>query len=115
MSVPRAYERPAYPNIKVPEHIDPVTCHAWGFSQERFARMLGVSVRTVPAWERLHWRKIGPDETPDTGTWKVRRRNVSSAGRVLLAMLAVDPWIVYDVLSGQLQRKLDSRKTNIFD
>jgi hypothetical protein len=77
--------------------------------------MLGVSVRTVQAWGRLHWRKAGPDETPDTRTWKVRRRNVSSVGRVLLAMVAVDPRVVYDVLSGQLQRKLDSRKTNIFD
>jgi hypothetical protein len=106
--VPRAYKRPVYPNITVPEQIDPRDIRlALGYSQERFARMLGLSVRTIQAWERYEWREPKPGETPQTGVWKFRKRNVSAAGRVLLALFAADQWIIYDILSGQNEAQSD--------
>jgi len=34
--------------------------------------------------------------------WKFRYRRPTSAARVLLAMAQRDPWVVYDVMTGQL-------------
>jgi hypothetical protein len=34
--------------------------------------------------------------------WKTRYRRPTGAARVLLAMVERDPWVVFDVMTGQL-------------
>src|SRR5258708_37763036 len=100
----RHFERPWRPKFDVPDDIDPREVRqSLKFSQERFASMLGVSIRVVQAWERTTWVRLGPREKSTNGSmWKTRHRRPTGAARVLLAMVERDPWIVFDCLSGQL-------------
>src|SRR5260370_42209571 len=100
----RPFERPWRPKIDVPSDIDPrAVRQSLGYTQERFANLLGVSVRVVQAWERPQWSRLGPGEVSKNGSmWRHRYRRPTGAARVLLAMVERDPWIVYDVMTGQL-------------
>ena len=51
-------------------------------TQQGFANAIGVPVKTLRNWEQ-------------------RRREPSGAARVLLALIARDPWIVFDVIEGR--------------
>jgi putative transcriptional regulator len=53
-----------------------------GYSQQAFANMLGIRVKTLRNWEQ-------------------RRRQPTGAARVLLWIMARDPWIVFDVMHDQ--------------
>src|SRR5262245_55761720 len=53
---------------------------AIGATQEAFAQGVGVSVRTLRNWEQ-------------------RRRKPTGPARVLLALIALDPWIVFDAMN----------------
>jgi putative transcriptional regulator len=53
-----------------------------GATQTRFASAIGVSVKTLRNWEQ-------------------RRRRPTGAARILLAMIACDPWLVFDVFNDQ--------------
>jgi len=99
----RPFERPWRPKFEVPD-VDPRELRqSLGYSQERFARMLGVSVRVVQAWERRHWIRIRPGEPLNNNSyWKFRYRKPTATARVLLALMQRDPWLIYDCLSGQL-------------
>src|SRR4029077_8167462 len=98
------FERPWRPKFEVPDEVDPrAVRQSLGYSQERFARLVGVSLRTVQAWERPDSIRLAPGEKSQNGSrWKCRYRRPTGAARVLLAMVQRDPWIVYDVMSGQL-------------
>jgi putative transcriptional regulator len=54
-----------------------------GATQQTFARAIGVSVKTLRNWEQ-------------------GRRQPTGSARVLLAMLARQPWIVFDVMNDQV-------------
>jgi DNA-binding transcriptional regulator YiaG len=96
----RPLRRPYRPKVVVPDDIDPHEVRAdLGLSQECFADLIGVSVRTIQAWERRHWIRLRPDEDSNNGSrWKYRYRQPSGAARVLLALVSCDPWIIYDTL-----------------
>jgi putative transcriptional regulator len=53
-----------------------------GATQETFARLIGVPVKTLRNWEQ-------------------RRREPTGPARVLLSMIERDPWLVSDVANGQ--------------
>jgi putative transcriptional regulator len=53
---------------------------AIGATQETFAQAIGVPVRTLRNWEQ-------------------RRRKPTGPARVLLALIALDPWIVFDAMN----------------
>jgi DNA-binding transcriptional regulator YiaG len=96
----RPLRRPWPPKFTVPDDIDPRQVRAdLGLSQERFAAFLGVSLRTVQAWERRHWIRLRPGEDSNNGSrWKHRYRQPSAAARVLLALVSCDPWVIADTL-----------------
>src|SRR5260370_13236560 len=100
----RPFERPFRPKFDVPNDIDPREVRrALRRSQQSFADLIGVSVRVVQAWERTQWVRLAPGEKSENGSmWKTRYRRPTGAARVLLAMVQRDPWIVYDVMIGQL-------------
>ena len=104
MSRRRPFERPWRPKFDVPGDIDPRQVRrSLGCTQQHFADLIGVSVRVVEAWERLQWSRLAPGEVSNNGSvWKNRHRRPTGAARVLLAMVERDPWIVYDVMTGQL-------------
>jgi len=86
--------RPGRPAVTAPDDIDVRAVRlsiraGAAATQEGFARLIGVPLRTVQAWEQC-------------------RRRPSGAARVLLAMIARYPWIVFDALNDQLPR--DTRK-----
>jgi putative transcriptional regulator len=56
-----------------------------GPTQQSFAYSIGVPVTTLREWEQ-------------------RRRRPTGAARVLLAMVARYPWVVFDALNDQLPR-----------
>src|SRR5258708_26142249 len=101
----RPLERPGRPKFTVPDdniHSTAVR-QSLGYSQERFANMLGVSLRTVQAWERITWVRLKPGETgPNGPNWKACHRRPTGAARGLLAMVERDPWVVFDVMTGQI-------------
>jgi DNA-binding transcriptional regulator YiaG len=101
--------RPSVPKFDVPDDIDPrAVRQSLGCTQERFAGLIGVSVRTIQAWERLHWMRLAPGERSENGSmWKCRHRRPTGAARVLLAIVERDPWIIFDVMTGQLSRGRD--------
>jgi DNA-binding transcriptional regulator YiaG len=97
----RPFERPWRPKFDVPDDIDPrAVRQSLRKTQQGFASLIGVSLRTVQAWERRHWIRRAPGE--DGPTWNTRYRRPTGAARVLLAMVERDPWVVYDVMTGQL-------------
>jgi DNA-binding transcriptional regulator YiaG len=100
----RPLERPWRPKFEVPDDIDPrAVRQSLRKTQEGFAALIGVSLRTVQAWERVHWMRLGPGEVSENNSrWKASRRRPTGAARVLLAMIQRDPWIVFDCLTGQL-------------
>jgi|ERR1700684_3522117 putative transcriptional regulator len=53
-----------------------------GATQRSFANAIGVSVKTLRNWEQ-------------------RRRKPTGPALVLLALIQRDPWIVFDVVTGQ--------------
>jgi putative transcriptional regulator len=53
-----------------------------GATQLHFANAIGVSVKTLRNWEQRRRRPTGP-------------------ARILLAMIACDPWLVFDVFNDQ--------------
>src|ERR1700750_1222957 len=53
-----------------------------GATQLHFANAIGVSVKTLRNWEQRRRRPTGP-------------------ARILLALIACDPWLPFDVYSGQ--------------
>jgi putative transcriptional regulator len=53
-----------------------------GATQEAFASAIGVPVKTLRNWEQ-------------------RKRNPTGPARVLLSLVARDPWIVFDVMNDQ--------------
>ena len=53
-----------------------------GATQETFARLIGVPVKTLRNWEQ-------------------RRREPTGPARVLLSMIERDPWLVFDVANNQ--------------
>jgi putative transcriptional regulator len=53
-----------------------------GATQETFANLIGVPVKTLRNWEQ-------------------RRREPTGPARVLLAIIERDPWLVFDVANGQ--------------
>src|SRR6266446_3069333 len=91
----RPLKRPMRPQFEVPDDIDPRQVReALRYSQERFASMLGVSVRVVQAWERTQWVRLAPGEvSTNCSMWKTRHLRPTGAARVLLAMVRRDPWI----------------------
>ena len=95
--------RPSMPKFDVPDDIDPrAVRQSLRCTQERFAALLGVSVRTIQAWERVHWVRLGPGEpSPNGSRWKACRRRPAGAARVLLALVERDPWAIYDIMTGQ--------------
>jgi DNA-binding transcriptional regulator YiaG len=115
--MPRLYKRPWWPVIDVPD-VDPrAVRQKLQITQARLAQMLGVSVRTVEAWERRQWirRKAGDqDSNGGGGFWKHRYRRPDGAARVLLAMVERDPWVIYDCLSGQLKPR-GQQRPRLFD
>src|SRR5262252_6158000 len=96
----RPFKRPWRPKVSVPDDINPrAVRESLGLSQQRFADLIGVSLRTIQAWERVHWVRLGPEEDSNNGSrWKACRRRPSGAARVLLALVSCDPWIIYDTL-----------------
>jgi len=116
--MPRLYRRPYVPKIDVPAEIDSRSIRRQlGVTQSRFARMLGVSIRIVEGWERLYWCKARPGEDTSGsggGLWIHRQRRPTGAARVLLAMVARDPWVVFDCLSGQLKPR-GQQKARLWD
>jgi DNA-binding transcriptional regulator YiaG len=92
------------PKFDVPDDIDPrAVRQSLRYTQQRFANLIGVSVRVVQAWERVQWVRLAPGEVSTNGSmWKTRYRRPTGAARVLLAMVQRDPWIVYDVMTGRL-------------
>ena len=53
-----------------------------GATQQTFANLIGVPVRTLRNWEQ-------------------RRREPTGPARVLLSMIERDPWLVFDVVNDQ--------------
>src|SRR5258708_1883226 len=100
----RQLERPRRPKFAVPDDVDAAAVRqSLGLSQERLASLIGVSVRVVQGWERPLWVRLARGEVSKNGSlWKTRHRRPTGAARVLLAMVERDPWIVYDVLTGQI-------------
>ena len=117
--MPRRYRRPFWPQFDVPADIDSRSVRqSLGLTQAHFAKMLGVSVRVVEGWERRRWAFAKPGENTDNwggGIWKDRQCRPTGAARVLLAMVARDPWVIYDCLSGQLNAKRGQMKPQLFD
>jgi putative transcriptional regulator len=64
-----------------------------GATQETFANLIGVPVRTLRNWEQ-------------------RRREPTGAARVLLSMIERDPWLVFDVANDQC-RETDALPSGI--
>src|SRR5258708_21248914 len=85
----RPIKRPRRPKFEVPDDFDPRQVReALRYSQERFASMLGVSVRVVQAWERTQWVRLAPGEvSTNCSMWKTRHLRPTGAARVLLAMV----------------------------
>jgi putative transcriptional regulator len=84
--------RPGLAVVKVPDDLDVreirLACcvvGGRGATQQSFAYSIGVPVRTLRVWEQ-------------------RRRRPTGAARVLLAMVARYPWVVFDALNDQLPR-----------
>jgi transcriptional regulator with XRE-family HTH domain len=78
--------RPGIPRVGVPKRgsVDARAIRlATRGTQQGFADMIGVPVKTLRNWEQ-------------------RRREPSGPARVLLAVIARDPWIVYGAATGQL-------------
>jgi DNA-binding transcriptional regulator YiaG len=81
----------------VPDDVDPRAVRlSLRVNQQCFADRIGVSVRTVQAWERIKWT-----HTPGEG-WKAGRRKPDACARVLLAVVAKYPWVIFDALNDQL-------------
>ena len=81
--------RPGLAVVKTPERgsldvraIRLATKGANGATQQTFANLIGVPVRTLRNWEQ-------------------RRREPTGPARVLLSMIERDPWLVFDVANGQ--------------
>ena len=58
------------------------TCGGIGTTQRAFANSIGVPVKTLRNWEQGRRQPTGP-------------------ARVLLALIARDPWIIFDVIEGR--------------
>ena len=58
-----------------------------GATQQTFANLIGVPVRTLRNWEQ-------------------RRREPTGPARVLLSMIERDPWLVFDVANGQCREAI---------
>jgi hypothetical protein len=55
----RPLERPWRPKFEVPDDIDPrAVRQSLRKTQEGFAALIGVSLRTVQAWERVHCASV---------------------------------------------------------
>jgi len=89
MLKPTGPRRPGTPKVALPlsgeidaRWIRTTARHGIGYSQQSFANMLGVPVKTLRNWEQ-------------------RRRKPTGAARMLLAIAARDSWIVFDVMNDQ--------------
>jgi Helix-turn-helix len=100
------YKRPLVPKFKVPDLDIREVRRALGLTQEQFAAFAGISVRTIQAWERRHWQRTEEGEKPvNSFCWKqVRFREPSNPARVLIALVARDPWVIHDIMTGQMKR-----------
>jgi len=82
----RKLKRPGLPRVLTPDNIDVRSVRLnsgyIGATQATFARAIGVPVKTLRNWEQRRRRPTGP-------------------GRILLAMIARDPWLVFDVFAEQ--------------
>jgi len=78
--------RPGCPRVDIPAALDVrairLASGAIGATQQVFAQAIGVPVRTLRNWEQ-------------------RRRKPTGPARVLLALIALDKWIVYDTINKQ--------------
>ncbi len=84
--------RPGRPAVTAPDDIDVRALRlsiraGAAATQQGFAGLLGVPLRTLQAWEQ-------------------GRRRPSGAARVLLAMIANHPFLAWDALHGELPRRL---------
>jgi putative transcriptional regulator len=79
-------KRPGLVHVPIPEDIDVrsvrLNAGSIGATQRNFADAIGVPVKTLRNWEQRRRRPTGPS-------------------RILLALIARDPWIVFDVFNDQ--------------
>ena len=82
----RNLKRPGRVHVPIPDSIDVRSVRLnsgfIGATQKDFAYAIGVPVKTLRNWEQRRRRPTGPC-------------------RVLLALIARDPWIVFDVFNDQ--------------
>jgi putative transcriptional regulator len=78
--------RPGQPTVSTPQNLDVrsirLSARGIGATQRSFASAIGVSVKTLRNWEQRCRKPTGP-------------------ARVLLSLVARDPWIVFDVTNDQ--------------
>ena len=88
MTIAARLRRPGEPRVECPQRhsLDVrairMASRDIGCTQRTFAAAIGVPVRTLRNWEQ-------------------RRREPTGPARVLLGIVARDPWIVFDVMEGQ--------------
>ena len=87
-----AIKRPGHPVVAVPsaDSLDVRSIRRQasyiGATQQSFSDAIGVPVKTLRNWEQ-------------------RRRTPTGPARVLLSLIARDPWIVFDVSNNQQQMR----------
>ena len=88
MPIPSRPRRPGIPVVPIPTRGEldvrsiRLGVRGIGCTQRTFAQAIGVPVKTLRNWEQ-------------------RRREPTGPARMLLALVARDPWLIFDVMNDQ--------------
>ncbi len=100
----RPFKRPLRPKFDVPGDIDPrAVRQSLGYTQERFANLIGVSIRVVQAWSaRSGFVLLVAKSVRTTRCGKPATAVRPAQPACCWVMVQRDPWVVFDVMTGQL-------------